>query len=415
MVREPGRASAAALAAELGLPEDERLELLELAPTTVTLARRGAGLGLPEEAPALHASLATLPLAFVLRAIHSSRQSGLLHVAYRGHRKSVWLHEGEVVFATSNQRVDRLGESLLRAGAIQLSMLRETERRYQLGETQGRFGSVLVELGFLTPRELWSGVKYQVEEIVRSLFAYGSGTVSFWEGEREPDNVVRLALETGRLVEEGLQRSEELDKFLAMLRDPRVCLARVEDCQAELAGNERALADAIGAGRSFEDVCRVLDFDAASAARSLQLLRLVGAVRLLRLSAAEAPDDTEAPAAAREALLARTTAQVKRVAELAAHVAEAEADGEGVRERLNRVLDDATGRYPALLTGIELGPGASLDAEVLVDRALHLPGPREEQLAGALGELLAYLEFEVKNHPGLEDPDAILERVRQLA
>ena len=84
-------------------------------------------------------------------------------------------------------------------------------------------------------------------------------------------------------------------------------------------------------------------------------------------------------------------------------------------DRLHRVLDDATGRYPALLTGIAIGPGGSLDADLLVERALHLPGPREEQLAGALGELVSYLAFEVKNHPGIEDPDAVLERLRDLA
>ncbi len=65
-----------------------------------------------------------------------------------------------------------------------------------------RFGKVLVGLGYLTPRDLWSGVKTQVEHIVRSLFAYTSGWIYFWEGEIEPDNVVRLSLPTHRLIGE---------------------------------------------------------------------------------------------------------------------------------------------------------------------------------------------------------------------
>ena len=72
----------------------------------------------------------------------------------------------------SNQRVDRLGECLLRSGAISAEQLLEAERVYQPPAPFGRF---LVELGFLSPRELWDGVKAQVEEIVRSLFAFGAG------------------------------------------------------------------------------------------------------------------------------------------------------------------------------------------------------------------------------------------------
>ena len=376
-------------------------------------------LGLPDDEPmlagppALHAKVESFPLAFVLRAIHGSGQSGLLRFRYRDHRKCVWIRRGEVVFATSNQPVDRLGECLVRAGVIQLGMLREAERSFHLSGPGDRFGKVLVELGFLTPRELRNGVKYQVEEVVRSLFAYASGTVSFWEGDLEPDNVVRLSLPTSLLVEEGLQRGVELAKFLTVLRDPRVSLVRVEDSTAELAGNERALADAIGVGRGFDDVCRLLDFDSTSAARSIQLLRLVGAVRLMRLpEVGGLPEDDTFALGDRDALQERVTSLTKWINELAALIAQADGGWAGVLERLGRVLDDATGRFPALLTGVELRPGANLDIDVLVARGLKLPGQREDQLAAALGELIAYLEFEIKNHPAIGAPDELLARLR---
>ncbi len=400
----------------LGLPEGDRLGLVEVTPTSVLLSREsGEGEALPASAPVLRAEIETFPLAFVLRAIHGSGRSGLLRFRYRDHRKTVYLQRGEVVFATSNQRVDRLGECLLRAGVIDLGQLREAERHFRPTEAGDRFGKVLVEHGLLTPRELWNGVKYQVEEVVRSLFAYASGTVWFWEGEVEPDNVVRLALETGRLVEEGLLRSEELAKFLAVLRDPRVGLARVEGFHADLGGNERALADAIGAGRSFDDVCRLLDFDPASAARSIQLLRLVGAVQLMRLpESGGVLVEGELRDIDPEVLRERVAALTKLVAELVGVLAGVERAETAVLERLGRVLDDATGRFPALLTGVTLGARGALDADVLVARALKLPGDREEQLVGALGELIAYLEFEIKNHPRVPRPDDVLEGLRGL-
>ncbi len=399
--------------AALGLAASERLAAREVTRGMVLLERIDCETKTVDAGiPALRFDIAVLPLASVLNAMHDARKSGLLRYSWREHEKAVYLHRGEVVFASSNQRVDRLGECLLRAGVISLDQLREAERCFSPSE---RFGKVLVERGFLTPRELWNGVKYQVEEIVRSLFAMPGGTVCFWEGDVQPDNVVRLSLETSRLVSEGIQRSEELRKFLAVLEDGRVRLATVYGFHDTLAGSERAIADAVGAERSFGEVCAALDVDRESAARSIQLLRLVGAVKLMRLpEPAGVLDESDLSHADDEELRRRVGAMVKLVAEMRGQVAAADGGREDadqpaeVNERLSRVLDDATGRFPALLTGISLSPSGSLDPDILVDRALKLPGDREEQLIGSLGELIAYLEFEIKNHPAIDDPDRIL-------
>jgi hypothetical protein len=317
----------------------------------------------------------------------------------------VYLHRGEVVFASSNQMVDRLGECLLRAGVISLEQLRDAERCFEPPE---RFGKVLVERGFLTPRELWSGVKYQVEEIVRSLFAYSAGTAHFFDGDVQPDNVVRLALPTRRLVEEGVQRAEELRKFLTVLDSPRVQLAVVRDSHIPLARSERQLVEAIAAEPCFAPLCDTLGLERESAARSIQLLRLVGAIKLVRSESdfpAEGGGDLEA------GVVERVRESVERFAKLIGVLAGplAAAEGEApVAQRLARTLEEAAGRFPELLSGAALGPGPSLPVEPLVQRALRLASEREEQVAAALLELVSYLEFELKNHPDIADADAIL-------
>ena len=396
--------------ARIGLGPDERLRVLEIAPNALVLERVGAPLPGPARGlPALRAELHALPLASLLNALHESQRSGLLQFVHRDHVKSIYLFRGEVVFAASNQRVDRLGECLLRAGVISLGQLREAEERHAPGD---RFGKALVERGFLTPRELWNGVKYQVEEIVRSLFAMPGGTVWFWEGEHQPDNVVRLSLETRRLVAEGIQRSQELKKFLSVLDDPCVRLARTAGFDGRLAGTERALAEAIGTERSFAEVCDALRLDRESAARSIQLLRLVGALKLTRL-ATPARAGTEFELEDEHELRTRATSLAKLVAELVSRVAEADGDESG-DERLARVLEDASARYPALLTGVRLGPGGTLDPDGLALRASKLPGDRAEALTVAIGELVAYLEFEIKNHPRIADPDGVLRELGPL-
>jgi hypothetical protein len=41
-------------------------------------------------------------------------------------------------------------------------------------------------------------------------------------------------------------------------------------------------------------------------------------------------------------------------------------------------------------------------------RALCFPGDREREIRAALGELVAYLEFELVNHPAVDDADSFL-------
>lgn len=401
------------LRAQLGLAEGEGLRLLEAGPRTVILERVSGAGELPcKGPPALRSQIAVFPLFDMLGAMHAAGKSGFIYFTYRDHWKSVYLHKGEVVFARSNQRVDRLGECLLRAGVISLEQLREAERCFS---PPTRFGRILVERGFLTPRELWTGVKYQVEEIVRSLFSYPAGDLLFWEGEIQPDNVVRLSLDTSRLISEGIQRRDELRKFLSVLEDPRVQLAAVEGATNQLTGTERILTETIGTRRPFPEVCETLGVDRESAARSIQLLRLVGAVKLVRVqsyddflgeSDLERHDD--------EQLRTLVTNLTKLIDELVRPLVRAEGQPEGIQDRLGRILEEAAGRFPALLTGVTPAPGPGLDPEPLIERALKLPGGREEQVALALGELVSYLEFEIKNHPGIEDPDPILAELAEL-
>ena len=103
--------------------------LLEVSPNALVLERVGAAGSHPARGmPSLRAELRALPLASLSNALHEAERSGLLQYVHREHAKWIYLHRGEVVFAASNQRVDRLGECLLRAGVITLEQLREAER-----------------------------------------------------------------------------------------------------------------------------------------------------------------------------------------------------------------------------------------------------------------------------------------------
>ena len=379
---------------------------LATGPRTVLLERLdGDGGAVPWDRDlVLCADVRAFSLADVMQLVHASGKSGFLMFEHADCSKSVYLHAGEVVFATSNQKIDRLGESLVRAGVISNDDFLSASAAYR---PPGQFGRFLVERNVLSPRELWDGVKRQVEDIVRSLFAFGTGQVLFWEGEVRPDNVVRLALPTGRLIEEGLEHRDELLSFLAQLEDNRVRLEAVDGALAHLDGTAAAILSAVGRVGTFPAACQTAGIDPLSGARTVALLDQMGALRVVRGTGV--PDAPGADAALRECV----RSHVRLLAELTAPVVAMEG-AEPVRQRLAGVAREAAERHPQLLAGLEFGPGGALDPEVVIERALCFPGDREREVRAALGELVSYTEFELLNHPKVKNPEEFLEALEPL-
>jgi hypothetical protein len=397
----------------LGLDEEDAVRVLAASSRSVVLERfRDDSSALPwDRELVLMADVRAFPIADLLHLIHASAKSGFLFFENGSHEKAVYMHRGEVVFAASNQMVDRLGECLLRNGVITLEQHRAAQRVYSPPQ---HFGKTLVERSILTPREVWNGVKTQVEEIVRSLFSYGAGTVMFWEGEVRPDNVVRLSLPTKRLIAEGLRRRDELLKLLAWLEGPRVRITAVAGTDAQLSGTERAVYEALSGDSSFRMACRRIGIDPLSGARTVNHLRLIGAVRVAESdSDATSPKEADLLQGDREAVRQSVMAHLKVAAEIAAPIVAVEGP-EGIRLRLERVVSEGARRFPELLSGIEVGPGGSIDPEVVIERALRFPGDREREVGLALGEVVSYLEFELVNHPRIDEPEQFLEAIEQL-
>jgi len=355
----------------------------------------------------LSCDVRSFPLADLLSLIHEAGKSGFLLFEYQDEEKAVYLNRGEVVFAESNIPTDRLGACLLRTGLIDEAQLALAESRYH---PMTRFGKVIVELGLLTPRDLWSGVKSQVEEIVRSLFSYTAGWIHFWEGEIEPDNVVRLSLPTNRLIDEGLARRDELLRFMARLEDPRTRIRPGVQPRRPSSENERAVLAALDEDGLFSHICHESGFDPRTTARTLHFLQLTGHVRIEQESASDGEDFTTADDdVVREAV----TLYSNLISELCAPLVALEGAAI-VSERLNRVLEESASFGRSLLVGVSFNRSAGLDPVKLEHRALRLPGDRVREVDEALGEIVAYLEFELKNHPRIEDSGPYLDAVEPL-
>jgi hypothetical protein len=255
-------------------------------------------------------------------------------------------------------------------------------------------------------------VKLQVEEIVRSLFTYTDGSVYFWEGEVQPDNVVRLLLPTRKLIAEGLSRRDELLRFLAALEDPNLEIDIIGDAAAGLSNNAHQLCDALREHRQFAVACRVTGIDVLTGARIIQMLRLARTVAIKRRSEEGVSSDSPG-LGSHTSLRMLIESMTTLTSELTAPRVAADGPDE-VFSRMTVLLEDTAARYPDLLGGVRLGLGGTLDHAQLEECARKITGDRESVVRRVHGEMVTYLEFDLRNHPRIEDPEMYPDAVEDL-
>jgi tetratricopeptide (TPR) repeat protein len=173
--------------------------------------------------------LSETPLLVLLRTLQHGRKTGILTVTRNDQTRLIYFKQGDMVFASSKYEDDRLGVMLLKEGKITYVQY-ETSSRV-LNETKKKHGTILVEQGFLTPKELFQAVNAQVKEIILSLFTWLDGEYRFNEQKLPADEVSPLRISSGELIYEGIRQITDFarlcrllppfDTVLRMSTDPR--------------------------------------------------------------------------------------------------------------------------------------------------------------------------------------------------
>src|SRR6478672_10883817 len=145
---------------------------------------------------AIKGSLKEASLPDVIQLLFLGRRTGCLALADQHNFGTIYLDEGQIVYASIVNRRDRLGDILVRKGRITREQLQQAIEAQQ-DDRQHRLGEILVGLGLLARTELEEYMQLQIEEAVYYLFTWTSGTFNFEAGvrpERE-DFLVRISPE----------------------------------------------------------------------------------------------------------------------------------------------------------------------------------------------------------------------------
>jgi hypothetical protein len=147
----------------------------------------------------------------LIYAVLRDKGTGVLTLTGDVTEKSVYIHSGRPVFATSNERDDRLGQVFFKAGLISLeNLLIGLDRSF---DVRKRLGTVLVEMGFIKPKDLVEGVLAQVRNIICSLFLWTRGRYRYAPGPLPSEEVITLHLSAGNVILEGIRRIEGWDRI----------------------------------------------------------------------------------------------------------------------------------------------------------------------------------------------------------
>ncbi|MDX2479954.1 MAG: response regulator [Desulfuromusa sp.] len=155
----------------------------------------------------------TVPLQ--LQQLYREKATGLLHLQRGNAKKIIYIKDGYPIFSRSNVLSECLGRMLVKEGVItQVDCDQSVEQSKQSGRLQG---TVLIEMGLLTPQEVQAVLVRQVTDKLLSTFAWRSGTYQFVPGKDFKKNVTRIKLTPAALIMQGINRywiPTQLDDFL---------------------------------------------------------------------------------------------------------------------------------------------------------------------------------------------------------
>ena len=245
------------------------------------------------------ASLREVSLPEVLFTVHRFRVAGTIEATQGAVVKKVVLQDGQVVHAASNDRGDSLGEHLKRRGLLS----EEDHQRVAMERLSShkRFGVLLIELGILTPADVYEAIQAHIEEIVWSLFNWRDGDIVFAVGSHGDPQRVRIQLPLRRVIFEGIRQAPEAKPLVERLGKRSTVFEssfQWEDLiEIGLDSDAYRLLRAVDGERSLYDLCSLAPL---SAAENAKLLYAFQVLHLLRRRLPEASSVASQPVQAQK-------------------------------------------------------------------------------------------------------------------
>ena len=154
-------------------------------------------------------NLKTFHLSSLLQMLNYERKTGKLKIKSESNEVEIFLHEGDIVFATETQKTNRLGELLKNSGIISQAVLDEClslSRKNKQG-----LGKTLVQEGYLSLGRLNSFLLQQAENTVYNVFLWEDAEFEYQDADLNLKGVIGSKLNTMTILLEASRRIDEIE------------------------------------------------------------------------------------------------------------------------------------------------------------------------------------------------------------
>ncbi len=225
--------------------------------------------------------LAEMPLPEILATIHRYRVPGIVIVAREGRARRIYVDDGLVVFAASNERELELAALLRSQGLLDAETAREAEERRARDGL--RMGQVLLQMGALTPERLNAAITAQIREVLLGAFEWDAGEAVFEAGVRRSAGLVRVDLPIPEVIVEGVRRTVNVKRLVQRLGSAQTALEKVRGPGLALFSQpEQEFYRAVDGKTPLQQLCALGPGTQAGNARLLYAFFCLGLLRKIR-------------------------------------------------------------------------------------------------------------------------------------
>jgi DNA-binding response OmpR family regulator/tetratricopeptide (TPR) repeat protein len=246
----------------------------------------------------LRGNLTRTPFPSLLHRLYQKRASGALFLLNDRIKKIVYFKEGHPTYIKSNRLSECLGKVLVRQGMISEGQCRESLRR--MAETTRQQGTVLIEMGVISPHDLVVGLAVQLRTKLMDIFTWTRGEFLFRRETKVPSDVISLDVSNATLIADGVRQcwdEQRLDEALAPLMSRYLAPnadAEMRFQELSLEPEEQTLLDNIDGARTL----RQLLADSPLPARKAKVVALVLILTEVVVTLEQPVEPEEAPLAA---------------------------------------------------------------------------------------------------------------------
>jgi uncharacterized protein YggL (DUF469 family) len=366
--------------------------------------------GSPPESPldddlTLRGDIQTSSAPDLLRSFVGSRETGILTFRNGDIAKSIYMHEGRILFAASTDPDERLGENLLLRGRITARQYREASKLIRPGR---RLGAILVELEAIEPDELIPAVEQQVKDLLLDLLTWTHGDYELVIKDVDPASLVNVHISTENVILEGIRRTRSWDRVLHGIGDIESIPVPTGNTEAlyklEMTHEEQEILSHVNGNASVEQICQVSYLSDFETCRILWAFHVLG---LIRRGHAGDPVRTGIEAKEKEMDLEDIVEKFNHMFGRVYTFLRGRL-GDDIDAFVDGAIDDVSRQYGMLFQGIDLKNYGRVDFDQMLANVADVPADQRKKLVvTGMNELVFVIQLAVRSQRG-KDEEAVV-------